>query len=357
MFHRTGQNQFGLIGFIPIIALVVLFGTELVLGVTGSLYNQPDIAFLLQFVLVLCVGIAVALVSARAYIFSGSTNILFLGLASFIFGTMLMISQWALTPSFGLPLTTNQAITIGNMGVLLSSLSLLLSVVLASLPLERHWPYASRKGSVLISYFVTLAVVVVIVVAISNGVFPTFFISGVGSTLIREVVLASSVLFLAMTGVVYGWRYIKVRSPVLYWYTLAIVLFMFGILGSYYTLKVGDAINWGARISFYLMGAYLLLAVSSRDPTADKSVNVTERWAEAFGGDRKQVNILFSKMLNGFAYCKVITRLGRKTDRLCVSRCQPGVRTKSWANKGEHNRKKGDRSATRHRERSDRHDR
>ena len=79
--------------------------------------------------------------------------------------------------------------------------------------------------------------------------FPTFFISGVGSTLIREVVLASSMLFLVVTGAVYGWRYIKSRSPILYWYTLAIVLFMFGIVGSYYTVKIGDAINWGARIS------------------------------------------------------------------------------------------------------------
>ena len=121
-------------------------------------------------------------------------------------------------------------------------------------------------------------------------------------------------LFLAITGAVYGWRYIKVRSPVLYWYTLAIVLFIFGILGSYYTLKVGDAINWDARFSFYFMGAYLLLAVSSRDLSADNGVNITERWAKAFRGDRKQVDILFSKMLNGFAYCKVITDSERKTD-------------------------------------------
>ena len=32
----------------------------------------------------------------------------------------------------------------------------------------------------------------------------------------------------------------------------------------------------------------------------------TKKWAEAFGADRKQLSTLFSNMLNGFAYCKII---------------------------------------------------
>ena len=315
MAHEMRQERLMLIGLIPIVVLVASFGTEFLLGVNGSLYNQPVIALLLQFVFVFCVGIVVAIISARAYILSGSTNILFLGLASLIFGTMLVISQWALTPSFGLSLTTNQAITIGNMGVLLASVSVLFSAVLTSLPLEGHWPNPSHKGLVLTSYCIVLTVILVVIVEISNGVFPTFFISGVGSTLIREVVLASSMLFLVVTGAVYGWRYIKSRSPILYWYTLAIVLFMFGIVGSYYTVKIGDAINWGARISFYLMGAYLLLAVRSRNHTADNSVNITERWAEAFRNDPEQIATFFSTVSEGVVYCQVITdKVGRPID-------------------------------------------
>ena len=63
------------------------------------------------------------------------------------------------------------------------------------------------------------------------------------------------------------------------------------------------------------MGAYLLLAVRSRNHTADNSVNITERWAEAFRNDPEQIATFFSTVSEGVVYCQVITdKVGRPID-------------------------------------------
>ena len=43
---------------------------------------------------------------------------------------------------------------------------------------------------------------------------------------------------------------------------------------------------------------------------SDEDVSLPTKWAEAFRSDRRQVEALFSNMLDGFAFCRMLCSFG-----------------------------------------------
>ncbi len=301
-----GEKQREIIGFIPFIALVLLIGLVFFTGSSETFYNEPLLVFVFQFIFVFAVSILVTIVSARAYLLSGSHNILLMGLASLMSGVLLIIAQWGVTPSLGSTLTTNEATTIGNVGILLASILILLSAILLWTGKIRFEPALSRAFILGISLFGALVLIVAVFIMASSGLFPVFFISGVGSTTLRWEVLTISGTFLTISCLLFGWKYLKTRSSILYWYSLGIALFTISLIGIVFTVRIGDAINWCGRIGLYLTGSYFLLAVISRGNRLEKETGLSERWAEAFSSPQ-QIAALFANMTNGFVYGKIVT--------------------------------------------------
>jgi hypothetical protein len=178
------QRQWKMIGLIPVVILLVLIISMVVLDYNGPGSNQPYLAFVLQLILVFGVSILLSIVSARAYLLSGSFNVLLPGIALLISGTLLMIAQWAVTPSLGLTLTPNAATTIGNIGILIASALLLLSAVLLWRVKKTIWPTTSRKVILSVTYLFAFFLILMVIALSLSASLPVFFTSGVGSTLL-----------------------------------------------------------------------------------------------------------------------------------------------------------------------------
>jgi PAS domain S-box-containing protein len=300
------QRQWKMIGLIPVVILLVLIISMVVLDYNGPGSNQPYLAFVLQLILVFGVSILLSIVSARAYLLSGSFNVLLPGIALLISGTLLIIAQWAVTPSLGLTLTPNAASTIGNIGILIASALLLLSAVLLWRVKRTIWPTTSRKVILGVTYLFAFFLIFMVIALSLSASLPVFFISGVGSTPVREAVLGLSAIFLSISVLLFGWMYWRTRSSVLYWYTLGITLFAISLIGIVFTVRIGDTVNWTGRVGLYLMGLYFLVAVLSRDSKMEINAGFSERWAIAFRSNPHQVSALFYNLTSILIYGRIV---------------------------------------------------
>ncbi len=308
------QKRLKMAGFVPVAVIAVLAGLLALIDFRGPVFDPPYLALILQIVFVFCVGILLAIVSARAYLLFGSLNTLLVGIAPMASGTMLMIAQYSITPSSGLAFTVNQAVTIGNMGILISSFILFISAILLFIPRERLPSDVSRKLILGVSIPIVIILMVGVITAALFGVLPVFFTDGV-STVWRQIVLASSGALLAVACGLFGWAYIRSRSSLLYWYSLGIISFAVSLIGLVFTVNIGDPMNWLGRLGLYFSGLFFILAVLDRSSGQKADSGVSKRWADAFRNDREQIATLFDKMLNGFTYCKVITdEIGKPVD-------------------------------------------
>jgi PAS domain S-box-containing protein len=287
------------LGAIPIIALTILIAFAVILNTGKPVFNPPNLAFILQILFVLIASLTVAIVSARGYLTNGSLNLVFLGAALLINGTITTIS---VVP---LGLSSNEIVTMANLGTLTSAIILFLSAIIT---LQGTVPsnIDRRKIILIITYFASILLIGVLIALALSNVLPVFLTS-TGPTLLRRTVLAALIVMLFGSFVIFEYRYFKTKSPILYWYSLALALFGLAMVAAYFTVKLGDPMNWLSRITIYLSGIYFIIALLSRATSEESDVGLSTKWAEAFRSNPEQLATFFSRMLDGFAYCKIIT--------------------------------------------------
>jgi PAS domain S-box-containing protein len=298
-------ERFSRFGYIPIFVLIIITGLLLVLGFRGPIFEPSYLGFALHLIFVFIMGIILAIVSMRAFLVSGSMNVLLLGIATLISGTLLTIAQWGITPSLGLTLNANQAVTIANIGIFLASILLFSSAILALIGKGSIWHRGHLKLAIGLAFLAAFFLILIVFVTSLNDVWPHFFTSS-GSTLVREVVIALSMVLLFAGSIIFSWKYLKARSPILYWYSLGITAFSVSTVSIIFTTTIGEAMNWCARLGLYLSGVYFLLAILSRDAKKASDAPISERWADAFKNDGNQLVALFANMIDGFSYQRII---------------------------------------------------
>ena len=304
--NERRQKPLRAVGLASVIIIAVLAISLALLGFRGPVFDIANLALLLQFIFVFCVSILLAVVSARAYFISGSFNILLLGTAPMVSGVLLIVAQWAVTPSLGSTLTPNSAVTIGNLGILIASFLLMIAAVLLPKRKEHLWPEASRKLVLGGSFLVAFVLIVGVIVISTSGSLPVFFTIN-GSTEWRQGVLAISGAFLAISCGLFGWTYFRTKSPTLYWYSLGLLSFAIALIGIVFTVKIGEPVNWCGRLGLYLSGFFFLMAVLVRNTEHDTGNGISNRWASAFRNDREKLASLFANMKNGVLYGRIVT--------------------------------------------------
>jgi signal transduction histidine kinase len=288
------------IGFIPIAVLLISLVLLVTLNIDIGVFDPPYLQFILQAIFVLASSIVITIASARAYLGSGSLNILLLGSAVFISGLASTVASWAVN------LSANEAAIIGNIGILISSFVMLLSAIVTLIGTNAV-DNANRK-KVLVAVYLSAPILFGFVSAFAAFNLMPVFLSATGPTSVRLVVLAVSIVFYLESSLMYGWRYFQVKSTILYWYSLALGLISLSLVAAFLTMSFGDIINWVSRIALYLSGVYFLLAFLTTQNTEEKtSVGILGKWAEAFRSDPKQMTVFFSRMSEAFAYCKILT--------------------------------------------------
>ena len=249
----TSSIMLRLLSLLPIPALVVITATLVLQGTKGVF--DP---FLLYPVLnILLVGIATILsayISARSYLMSGSYTLLLLGGGALLYGSSTPLSNWLVYPPGG----SNVAITVSNVGALAASALFFVSaaLALAGVSLQSSNP---RKSTAMVVYLVLLVFVASLAIVALQGVLPTFFIPGIGPTMLRQEVLASAMILLALSSVLFMRLYYKSKAEILYWFSLAVALIVVGFSAWFLQHAVGDPLSWTGRISQFLCGVYLLI--------------------------------------------------------------------------------------------------
>jgi PAS domain S-box-containing protein len=286
-------------------ALVILFffnlGEDLI-------FNPPYLLLSLNTIFLTGTGIVVAAVSAKSYLKEGSNVMLILGLATSIGGIAALFAGWAAIFSL------NYSVAIYNIGILLSGGLQVLSAVItfvAAPPTES----TNRKKTIILSYLVVIISLTVITALVVWGFSPTFFTAS-GPTIERQWVIGTAIAFFVISTVLFGLKYSQSKSSVLLWYMMALALSALGLFAASIFGTPNAAFNWTARIILYIAGLYflagLLSAMRTESFEGSETGGISERWAEAFRSDRQQFETLFSKMLNGFAYHRIIVDVSGK---------------------------------------------
>ena len=200
------------------------------------------------------VAVMVTYLASQSFTQSGSVPVLLFGCGTLLFGVSSFVA--GITIASG---QVNQGLMIHNMGVFLAGLCHVPAAAVAISGLRR----VARRARAIqwVAYAAVLAILVLITAAAYSGLIPPFFDPATGPTLLRKVVLGSSVamygvasvMICAVTGRrkwVFGW-----------WYGLGLGLLATGLFGVLIVDRVGDAVGWAGRACQYLGGLYTGIAV------------------------------------------------------------------------------------------------
>jgi len=162
------------LAFVVVIAFVIVL--LITFSIKGPIFEPPYLGFLLQSIFVLGSSIAIALVSARAYLNSGSLNVLLLGSAILISGLASTTAGWAVA------LSANESATIGNIGVFVSSFTILVSAIFTLSGIGSNGS-GNRKSTLITTYIISLLVILTVALLADFDLTP-IFATQIGPTLI-----------------------------------------------------------------------------------------------------------------------------------------------------------------------------
>lgn len=251
--------------------------------------------FVFNVIFLVMIGLVVSLFSARSYLSTGQLNLLILGsavlllvFASFIAGLGLWIT-----------VSANVFVTIHNCLVLIAGALFFLGSFMSFQGLTAGGS-SNLKLKLLAGYLAVVVLSLSTFYFALNEFTPVFFIVGTGSTALRNWVLACTVLLFSLSSILLGIVYRKSKSKLLYWYSGALALLAVGFFIIIFVKYNSGPLVWTGRAAQYAGSVFFLFAaLNSARPSSNS-------WAEAFSGNRNQIETLFSKMLNGFSYHRVI---------------------------------------------------
>lgn len=245
--------------------LLRCLGAVLVLAFMAivAILHMLDIKTVFKFPLAATIGyffiavvtLVVAYMSAKSYLTSGSRTLILLGCSALAFGSAALLTGLTVE----LLGAGNVPSTFINTGLLLTAILQFQSAFLAlfKVPSEE----APRRGVMVVAYLVVLVFMALLVIATLQGVTSPFFIPGVGTTLLSDLVKGVSLPIFAVSSLIFMRLYFKSKVSLLYWYSLAVALIATGLF-AHLLLRVTDVpIQWMGRFAYYMSGVYLLISI------------------------------------------------------------------------------------------------
>lgn len=249
-------------GSIPVpllISVIAILDVTLPTSVAASVAFNPPIVFaVLQTILLFGTSVLVAYISMKSYLSGGSRTILLLGSGTLAWGIANMVAGWLLSPPGG----PNVAVTISNSGSLFASLFFIASAS-TTMKTDSSRDVKGRSLKLYLAYGSVVGFIVAVTLLALVGATPTFFVPGIGSTILRQVVVATALFMFAVSSILFMRLYLDSRSGILFWYSMALALTTIGLAAFYFGRTVGDPIAWTGRIATYLGGIYSLIAIWS----------------------------------------------------------------------------------------------
>jgi PAS domain S-box-containing protein len=242
-------------GFILLPVLIVVSIVLYILDI-GTTFGSPLLFQVLSTIFSTGCGLIIAFFAIRTFILTSTWRVLFLGGGALAFGIASLLAGWLLTGSF------NLAVTVSNFGVLAAAaLHLLGAIQNPNKNIEANETKKFSNGAIAILFCSGIAAFFILVsIPASNGLFPAFYVSGQGYTLIRYIFSAFYIVFLIVSAVLYARLYVSSKSDFVYWYSLGLAMITLGLVAGFLGTP-GDPLNWLGRIAQYVGSIYFVVAV------------------------------------------------------------------------------------------------
>ncbi len=241
-----------------ITSLLVFFIIVLVLRNDNQIYESTMLLTLLNGVFITLVSLITAVIAITSYFRIGLWRYLALASGSLVFGLTALLSG-SLMRIYGL----NVSITTYNIASLMTAFCYSFSVLrYGSISVTDRFPI-KRVVAASITLVITISVVVAIVLLSIMNVFPPFFVQGIGSTPIRQVVLGLVIVLMASTSINIFRDFLETKISFNYWFTLGLFCMTIGFVGVLIIKTGGNLLNWGSRSAQYIGNLFLLFAVIS----------------------------------------------------------------------------------------------
>jgi PAS domain S-box-containing protein len=228
----------------------------LLLAIIGLWISDPPLSFesnllilVLNFLFSTLVSLYVAYLIGRSFLVRGSLGLLLLGCGIVSWGAAGIVAN---VVSQGDP---SLDVTIHNGGVWLSALFHLVGAIFL----------LSSQGAVRVpaawlsaAYVSAAGAVGLIAILALDGYTPTFFVPGAGGSLLRQLVLGSSIGMFLLTALLTGVQ--RPASAFTYWYALALIAIAVGLFGILLQSTISGLLPWAGRAALYVGGVYMLIA-------------------------------------------------------------------------------------------------
>ncbi len=244
--------------WLPVAGFVVLFVFLEPRPATASF--EPRLLMpILNLLFSTAIPLLVAYLAGRSYALGEPVAVLLLGCGMLTFGVGSALAAVMTFLRTGL----DANVTLYNIGAWLSALCCLASGLLVAFPSRLGRSLSHDARGTLVAYSAVLVTMFLVAVADLDGVFPDFFSPERGPTLLRQLVLGSSVVMFAASALLFGLAATRSGSSFMSWYALGLLLVACGLYAVFTQALVGSAIGWLGRVAQYAGCVYLYVAVRS----------------------------------------------------------------------------------------------
>ena len=243
------------LGAIAVLVFTVVVATLAILDIR-TVFKSPLITAI-GFFFTAAIAFVVAYISAKSYLQYGSPLILLLGNGVLALGSASLLGALAVA----LLGAGNIPATILETGLLVASALHFQSAFVALLGAPLQEVQQNRRAWVMLASLGVVMFLAWLTIATFQGVTPAFYIEKVGTTPLQNWVTGASSALFAMSFLILMRLYLRSRSDILYWYSLALALIAAGRFASSLIEIADTPIHWVARFAQYLGAVYLLVTV------------------------------------------------------------------------------------------------
>jgi PAS domain S-box-containing protein len=296
--HQTQKTSSSslYLALVPVLLFLILIAVLYLLSRNLSfarfVFEPPLLLPLLNTVFLFIVGCIVSYVAMKAYQVSGSSTTLLLGCGVLTLGTGALLAGWLIGP--GGP---NVTATVFNVAALVASILHVIAAITDFTEKPRETDQKHKQRKLLLSYLSVILFVIILSILSDTGITPPFFIQGTGPTTLRQVVLATALIFYLIASSYMMSRFFLKRVQFFYWYSLALLLVAINMAGTYFQPAVGSLLGWASRFAVYLAGIYFFIAVFSTSREARKQkTSLDETVAELFRKSEEKLSSILASI-------------------------------------------------------------
>jgi PAS domain S-box-containing protein len=264
------------LALIPIFLIVIEI---LVVLDIQTVFEPPYLLLITNTVFVGIIPLYIAYLSFRTYTAHGRPGVLLLG------GGMLVMGMGSILAAIvrSLPDGANLNVTIYNTAFFVGAV-FAYSAALANIYHPTWISDAIRTRTAALAYTGVVLFTFLFTGATIMGLVPRFFIQDVGPTLLRQGILISAIVLLAVSSVMFYLEHMRKREDFFFWMAISLGLVAIGLFAFAQEMVVGGWVGWFGRIAEYVGALFALVAfLGVRKTASARGVPVEEMLARFFG--------------------------------------------------------------------------